>query len=260
MPTTLGTATTNTRAQSRTPVTATTLFTKSIDTSGWLLVRLEPSGERVTLCEYTKVLVLKEAQARVFFTVLEGRYRGKEASLSAENKSKCLISAPRGSGAKLSVETIGRRKVGLGVRPDIRNQLIATLSFNGQTASITLDSDVVYTETNRMSPYFGEIRQSEPLPAGTYKILTPESAKDRTFTDFYADPRYPGAFPGLKYHAVWFPIEYAATHNSNFIHVGNLSEGCVTIYELKKWNDLYAYLISNRSDKDGKYIGTVTIK
>lgn len=256
----LGTATTNTRAQSRTGVTATTLFTKSSDASGWLLIRLEPSGERVTVCEYTKILVLKESQGRVFFSVLEGRYKGKEASLSAANKGTCLVSATRGAGATVTVETIGRRKINLGVRPETKNQLLATLSFNGQTASITLDSDVVYKETNRMSPYFGQIRQSEPLPTGTYKILTPESAKDRNFTEFYADPRHPGTYPGLKYHTVWFPIENAPTHNSNFIHVGNLSEGCLTIYELKKWNDLYAYLISNRSDKDGKYIGTVTIK
>lgn len=260
MTTTLGTATTNTRENSRTTVTTTTLFTKSIDTSGWLAIRLETTGERVTVCEYTKVLVTKETQARVFFTLLDGRYKGKDASLAAENKVKCLVRAVRGSGASITATTMGRRKVGLGVRREVNNQLLATLSFNGQTASITLDSDVPYRETNPASPHYGEIRQSQPLPPGVYKILVPEAAKDRGMTEFYADPQYPGAYPGLKYHTVWFPIEFAGTHNSNFIHVGNLSEGCVTVYELQKWNDLYAYLIANRSDQGGKYIGTVTIK
>jgi hypothetical protein len=77
-------------------------------------------------------------------------------------------------------------------------------------------------------------------------------------TEFYVT--YPGGNPDLKYHTVWFPIEYAATANSNFVHVGNISEGCVTIYDLTKWNDVYRYLISNRSDKEGKYVGIVTIE
>ncbi|MEJ7804691.1 MAG: hypothetical protein WKG03_02055 [Telluria sp.] len=63
-----------------------------------------------------------------------------------------------------------------------------------------------------------------------------------------------------KYDTVWFAIEYAKTFNSNFVHVGNLSEGCVTMYELEKWNALYAYLISNRLDTEGKYVGSITIE
>lgn len=73
-------------------------------------------------------------------------------------------------------------------------------------------------------------------------------------------PQCKGTYPDLKYHTVWFPIEYAATLNSNFVHVGNLSEGCVTMYELPMWNALYSYLIKNRLDKEGLYVGTVTIE
>lgn len=100
--------------------------------------------------------------------------------------------------------------------------------------------------------------QSKPLPKGVYKILAPESAKDARYTSFYRTGA--GGDPGLKYDTVWFPIEYAKTHNSNFVHVGNLSEGCVTMYELGKWNALYAYLISNRLDAEGNYVGTITIE
>lgn len=99
---------------------------------------------------------------------------------------------------------------------------------------------------------------SKPLPKGVYKILAPQNPKNPGYTLGYVNN--PGGNPDLKYHTVWFPIEYAATHNSNFVHVGNLSEGCVTMYDLTMWNDLYIYLISNRLDKDGLYVGTVSIQ
>lgn len=70
----------------------------------------------------------------------------------------------------------------------------------------------------------------------------------------------PGGNPVLKYHTAWFPIEYAPTKNSSFVHVGNMSEGCVTMYDLTMWYPLYRYLISNRSDKEGRYVCTVTIE
>jgi hypothetical protein len=133
----------------------------------------------------------------------------------------------------------------------------ATLMFQGHSATITLDSDVDYEESNANSPYVGQIRHSKPLPKGTYKIMTPQFPKEAKYTSFYVTR--PGGYPDLKNHTVWFPIEYAPTNNSNFVHVGNLSEGCVTMYELKMWNPLYLYLIKNRLDKEGKYVGTVTI-
>lgn len=71
---------------------------------------------------------------------------------------------------------------------------------------------------------------------------------------------YQMAHKDLKYVGVWFPIEYKPTYNSNFIHVGNVSHGCITCYQLDKWNDLYAYLIRHRLDKDGLYVGTLVIE
>lgn len=259
MTTALGSTTTNTREQSRTTIAVKTLFTKAIDESGWLLVKLEPSGQRVALCEFTKVATTKE-DSRVHFLILEGRYKGKAASLSKENKARCLVDVKRGSGAKLTAKIIGRKKeisVPKGSNREY-NQLFATLSFDGKTARITLDSDVYFRETNPLSPYDGQIRHSEPLPKGTYKIKVPEAAKSEDYTSFYATN--PGGFPGLKYHTVWFPVDYAGNHYSSFVHVGNISEGCVTTYQLEMWNALYLYLISNRSDPEGTYVGTVTIE
>lgn len=233
-----------------------TKYTRSIDTSGWLKVKMESSGGFGFLCEYTKVLVQRSAGGRTYFLIIEGIYAHKIASVADINASKCLIAYTRGTGATLNVKTIGRSYERSPIRNQSLNQLFAELSFNGKKAHITLDSDVRYQETNRNSPAFGQTKQSQPLPKGTYKIMAPDYAKDGAMTAFYRTS--PKGFVDLKYDTAWFPIEYAPTHNSNFVHVGHLSEGCITCYEVQKWNDLYQYLITNRTS-DGKYVGTLII-
>ena len=232
-------------------------YTKSLDTTGWLRVKLD-SGATGFLPEFVRVAVTKETD-RTFFLIKEGRYKGQIASLSKDNAPMCLVDVKRGTGATLVAKT-GPKYETLYSKPkgETNKQLISTLLFNGISATITLDSDVKYPESNRASPLAGQILQSKPLPPGFYKILVPESAKGADMTAFYRTR--PGGNPDLKYDTVWFAIEYAKTYNSNFVHVGNLSEGCVTMYELGKWNALYEYLISNRIEPEGKYVGSITIK
>jgi hypothetical protein len=255
----IGTAPTNTKPKSVVEVKVKTRYTKALDTTGWLRIKLEPSGANEYLCEFVKVLITKE-DTRTYFTVLDGIHKGKNGSLAKENAAKCLVENPRGTGAKITAKTIGRKKLISVPRGDglELNQLLATLTFDGKSATITLDSDVDYKESNPMSPNYNKVVHSEPLPKGSYKILAPQSPKKPGATAFYATN--PGGYPALKYHTVWFPVEYAPTINSNFVHVGNLSEGCVTMYQLDMWNPLYLYLISHRSDKDGNYVGTLTIE
>jgi hypothetical protein len=249
---------TNTTPNSLVTVLIKTRYTKAADTTGWLHVKLEPSGAAAYVPEFVRVEISKEAD-RTFFLIREGRYKGKMASLSKANASKCLVDVKRGRGAKLVAKMgPGYQTLYSKPRKEANKQLISTLSFGGNSATITLDSDVDYRETNKASPYVGQILHSKPLPKGVYKIMSPEAAMDPSPTEFYRT--HPGGNPDLKYDTVWFPIEYAKTYNSNFVHVGNLSEGCVTMYELEKWNALYAYLISNRLDGEGKYVGTITIE
>lgn len=221
-----------------------TLYTKSIDQSGWLAIKLK--NGIVTVPEFVKVATTKIQDNRIYFVVLEGRYKGEIASLKLENKEKCLVSSPRGTGAKLIATIQGRKRLHSEKRKDEHNQLIAKLVFDGKKAMITLDSDIDYIDTHN-----GNVRKhSTPLPKGTYKIRVPEAAGKQEFTSFY----------GVDYHTVWFLIEYEATNYSNFVHVGHLSEGCVTVYQLEMWESVYKYLISNRLDKEGKYVGTITIE
>lgn len=240
------------------PVTVKTRFVKSVDQSGWLRVKLEPTGKDGYLCEFTKVAISKE-ESRVHFLIMEGTYKGSTASLSKENADACLVNAKRGAGAKLVVKVGTRQWVRSKPRNnEEHNQLMSTLFFDGQSASITLDSEIPYEERNRLSPNFGTMQRSKPLPKGVYKILAPTEPHKAAYTEFYVTAS--GGNPDLKYHTVWFTVENKDTHNSNFVHLGNLSEGCVTVYDLTKWNAVYRYLISNRSDAEGKYVGTVTIE
>lgn len=261
----LATATTNTRAGSTHPVTVATRYTKSYDTTGWLKIRLEmdagagKTGDFVFVSEYVQVSMAGDKGGRTFFVLREGPYAGRTASLGTENAPKCLVVGPRGTGAKLVAKVESRQWLVSKPRRNERlNQLVATLTFNGITAMITLDSDVAFVESDPSSPDNGKTVRSQPLPKGTYKIFAPTEAHKPGATAFYVTRE--GGNPDLKYHTVWFPIEYAKTRNSNFVHVGNLSEGCVTMYDLTKWNALYAYLISNRLDSKGIYVGTVTIE
>ena len=50
-------------------------------------------------------------------------------------------------------------------------------------------------------------------------------------------------------------------NSSRYIHVGQLSEGCVTVYELEKWTALYEYLISHRvAGSLGRRIGRLIVQ
>jgi hypothetical protein len=75
---------------------------------------------------------------------------------------------------------------------------------------------------------------------------------------------YKAAHPGrVRCNDVWFPIEVEGTtgNSSRYIHIGHLSEGCVTFYELLKWNDIYDYLIDKRmKEGKGKYIGKLIVE
>jgi len=70
---------------------------------------------------------------------------------------------------------------------------------------------------------------------------------------------YVAATPGM----VGFPIGLNGTmqNSSRYIHVGHLSEGCVTVHELEKWTVIYQYLISHRAPGfTGKKVGELVVK
>ena len=60
-----------------------------------------------------------------------------------------------------------------------------------------------------------------------------------------------------EYFVVWFPIQQG--NNSRFIHVGNVSEGCVTVLDLARWEQVHEALISHRGS-DGRSVATLAVR
>jgi hypothetical protein len=89
-------------------------------------------------------------------------------------------------------------------------------------------------------------------------IMAPDSSHGNISTAGYRN-----ATSGLRCTDVWFPIELAGTagNSSRYVHAGHLSEGCVTVHELTKWNALYDYLIASRvPGPGGKYVGNLMVR
>lgn len=116
--------------------------------------------------------------------------------------------------------------------PGIRRRLLqqwADETFDGITARVTLNS--IWN------------RDFTPIPPGTHAILAPDRSHGNISTAGYVS-----AAPGMHGNDVWFPIGLngAATPSGRYIHVGHLSEGCITQHDLTQWSAIYDYLISSR--------------
>jgi hypothetical protein len=61
----------------------------------------------------------------------------------------------------------------------------------------------------------------------------------------------------LIYDQVWFPIEYK--DNSRFVHIGNVSDGCVTVLDMNHWAAIHEAIISHRS-LDGSKVARLIVK
>lgn len=221
-------------------------YTKRGDDSGWLRVRLTRPEQDVFLCEYTKVEISREEGGRVFFSIAEGNtdYVGKEASLRKQNAEMFLNEIPPGGPATMEVKYAGEPAEETSPFKGRLKQQWAQANFNNVRAQVTLNS----IWNTRFTP----------IPPGTHKIMAPDVSHGNISTAGYR-----GATPGLRCTDVWFPIELSGArgNSSRYIHVGHLSEGCVTVHELTAWNKVYDYLISHRvPGNNGKYIGSLIVR
>ena len=117
------------------------------------------------------------------------------------------------------------------------------MTANGIQVQVTLNSK-----------YEGSRRHDTPIPQGVYTIFAPTTSRKRISTAWYVQ-----ATAGMHGNDVWFPVG-GVISTDRFIHVGHLSEGCITCHELTKWNAVYDYLISSRDPNSmGKYAGRVIV-
>jgi hypothetical protein len=195
--------------------------------------------QRLPLYNYTKVKVLKTTGGRTYFEVLEGEHKGKTLSMGDENARQYLgDTAPVESLAKINVAYGKYEKDWVSPVKGKLSQQWATLTTpTGAKARVAMNS------------VWG--REYTPLPPGTYSILVPDAPHDGNMTTYYRSLE-----STLQYDQVWFPIEYG--DNSRYLHIGHLSDGCVTVTDFKQWMGIHEYLLSHRS-KDRKYVGTLSV-
>ena len=221
-----------------------TKYTRRADSTGWLSVRLTKSNSLAALCEYTSVDILREAGGRTYFTINDGYIAvGEEASLGTANAMKYLSPTGPGGAAQLSVKYVGAPVEENSPFKGKLKQQWADMTFNGQTARITLNS-----------VWNGSFT---PIPPGTHSIMAPDYSHAAISTQGYV-----AATPGMVGNDVWFPISVngGEVNSSRYVHVGHLSDGCVTVHELAKWTAVYEYLISHRvSGSRGRRVGVLTV-
>lgn len=112
---------------------------------------------------------------------------------------------------------------------------------NGISAQVTLNS---------------EWMSHTPIAIGWHFIMAPIRSHANISTEGYAKSARAICTD------IWFPTRLAgqSAASSRYIHIGYLSEGCVTVYELTKWNAIYDYLINHRMTEHGvKLIGQLIV-
>ncbi len=220
-------------------------YTRRADNSGWLTVKLSKTGILTSLCEYTQVDVLQSVNHRTYFKIMDGYVSpGEEASLTDANAALYLTATGPQGPASISVMYQGAPVEEVSKFKGKLKQQWAKLTFNGQTASVTLNS--IWNGSY------------SPIPPGMHTILAPDYSHKVISTSSYV-----AATPGMIGNDAWFPIGINGTmqNSSRYIHVGHLSEGCVTVHELGKWTAIYNYLISHRVlGSAGKKVGQLIVK
>jgi hypothetical protein len=213
------------------------------DDSGWVLALKPDNKTKASLCSHTKVQVITKANGRTLFKVCDGPNKDQSLSMSNENAALHLSNHPKDAPAQAEASlTVIYKKRDTAWYSKARNQTLdqqlGSLAFLGKTIEVTLNSDWGGSYT--------------PIAVGEYKIRIPDSPHDSNMTAYYRK-----VAPKLRYDQVWFPIEHG--NNSRYVHVGNVSDGCVTVVDLEKWNDVYSYLIRHRTP-GGKHVGKLIVK
>jgi len=215
-------------------------YVNEIGTDGWLQARSEATHALVPLAKYT-ALRIESAQAdRTTFTVMDGPQAGKRMSVSTSNARRYLgTRAPTRSPALIEV-TYGPyvpqwHSV---ARSQYLDQQMATLKIDGMSVNVTMN-------TNWGGSFY-------PLPAGQYEVLVPDGPHNSNMTHYYRK-----TYQDLIYDQVWFPIKYK--DNSRFVHIGNVSDGCVTVLDMNQWAAIHEAIISHRSP-DGMGVATLVVK
>jgi hypothetical protein len=234
--------------------TVETRYTSAPFRDRWLQVRLEKTGERVSICEYTKVTMIMSKGERTYFRIADGisEHVGETVSLADKNVDKCLSKIPPTVARATMSVRYGKRS---SARSEPRkgeefDQQWGVVSIPGASGAITVTLNSVWDEN------------FTPIPVGTHRIMASDAPHDGRYTGFYVDYARKKGLVDIVADQVWFPIELAGSkgNSTRYVHIGNVSEGCVTVYALEHWNDIYNFLITHRlPGEQGKYVAMLEV-
>jgi len=239
---------------------------------GWLNVRDETNGSVISLPMYLKVRIEnarhKGDQTRDYFTIMEGLYVGKKASVSKISETNCQTlwfwncnttyesriltppksnpSLPRSGPCTVRYKKVESTKVG----------------YKAITERTTLDVGRGLGKSF-VSTFSGQdvIHQFDLLKPGTYKLRIPD---------------YEHVTKGQKYLSeslfatTWYVIDEPlyiddpSTESLNeqgkknrYFHIGNGSAGCLTVRSKSRWTEIVDYV--SKSRLDSQYVGYVEV-
>jgi hypothetical protein len=94
-------------------------------------------------------------------------------------------------------------------------------------------------------PVAAKTDPDNPTPLGTFDLEIPDEVH-KIGTQYQVDS---------VFATTWFRVGHSG---DRFLHPGRVSAGCVTITNIKKWTEIYEYLIKRRLGDD-KSVGTIEI-
>ncbi|MCV6628519.1 MAG: hypothetical protein OIF50_01530 [Flavobacteriaceae bacterium] len=193
-------------------------YIEKLGGNGWLQVKLD-DGFIWPLPEFLKVQVTKSGE-REFFEILEGRLMGKKASVKKKGWS---FSDWDGSYFESDI------------RRGFPHKAAAQMKFYLKSEKL---------EITGLGEYHAETKPTNPPPVGLHDIEIPYEPHSLGAT-------YTGQ---AKYAKTWFRVGHTG---DRFLHCGDISEGCITVKDIDKWDEIYLYLIVAR--KGFESVGTVEI-
>ena len=186
----------------------TICYVADTDAQGWLRVKMS-TGIIWPLPKFLK-LEFKERKAnRDHFKILEGRWRGTKASVSAKGSGQPLTSA---------ASYIRRGQ------PMFR--CVLPVKINITTEQLWY---------GRSGPLHAFTDPGNPLPTGTHDLEIPYEPHSLG-SSYLSDS---------EYATTWFRIGHSG---DRFLHPGRVSAGCATVGAVKDWTGIYEYLIKGRED------------
>lgn len=203
------------------------------DGNVWLQVKAEnftcptddnPNSTTCSLSQFTRVKDVTKKNGREYFTIVDGVYEGKKASVKAGD-----------SGSRFS-----------------------SVEYDDTGGAVTYNiakKELKFGTANPIKTYM-----SDPLPKGTYNLRLPDhphaGGNNYTSLSKYATVWFKIEQTKDKLNRYL----HVGKATAGCVTCGEVSKGNGTDDDRKRWTEVYNYLIKRRPKKSTTYVGTLTIE